>query len=45
MLNFNRLRFPIEANLICIRWNMGYSLIHRHQEEIMEARGPSFDAN
>jgi putative transposase len=43
MLNFKGMRFPIEMNLVCIRWYVAYPLSYRHLEEMMEERGVSVD--
>jgi transposase-like protein len=39
MLNFKRMRFPVDVILVCIRWCVAYSLRYRHLEEMMRERG------
>ena len=43
MLNFKRMRFPIDVILVCIRWYAAYPLSYRHLEEMMEERGVFVD--
>lgn len=43
MLNFKRMRFPVDVILVCIRWYVAYPLSYRHIEEMMEERGVSVD--
>lgn len=43
MLNFKRMRFPIDVILVCIRWYAAYPLSYRHLEEMMEERGVLVD--
>jgi hypothetical protein len=43
MLNFKRMRFPIDVILVCIRSYAAYPLSDRHLEEIMDERGVLVD--
>ena len=43
MLNFKGMRFPIDVNLVCIRWHVAYPLSYRRLEEMMDERGVSVD--
>jgi putative transposase len=43
MLNFKRMRFPIDVILVCVRWYATYPLSYRHLEDIMEERGVPVD--
>ena len=38
-----RLRFPLEVMLVCVRWYVAYPLSLRHLEEMMQERGVSVD--
>ena len=43
MLNFKRMRCPIDIILVCIHWYVTYPLSYRHLEEMMDERGVSVD--
>ena len=43
MLNTKGVRFPVDVNLVCIRWYAAYPLSYRHLEEIMKERGVVVD--
>lgn len=43
MLNFKRMRFPIDVIRVCTRWYAAYPLSYRQLEEMMEERGVSVD--
>ncbi|MHB8140078.1 MAG: IS6 family transposase [Vulcanimicrobiaceae bacterium] len=38
-----RLRFPLEVMLVCVRWYVAYPLSLRHLEEMMQERGVTVD--
>lgn len=38
MLAINGMRFPIDVDLVCIRWSAAYQLSYRHLEEMMQYR-------
>jgi putative transposase len=38
-----RLRFPLEIMLVCVRWYVAYPLSLRNLEEMMQERGVSVD--
>ena len=40
---FNRLHYPIEVILVCVRWYVACPLRSRHLEEIMAGRGITVD--
>ncbi len=38
-----RLRFPLEVMLVCVRWHAAYPLSLRNLEEMMQERGVTVD--
>ena len=41
--SFQRLHYPVETILLCLRWNLAYSLSLRNLEEMMLDRGIKVD--
>ncbi|KVZ90850.1 transposase [Burkholderia ubonensis] len=40
---FQRLHYPFDVILLCVRWYVAYPLSLRHLEEMMADRGVSVD--